>query len=264
MDVQWIKITTDMFDNRKIRHLRKLPDGDRIVLIWVMLLTMAGRSNAGGFLYLTDRIPYTTSMIANELDFEESTVQLALEAMERLDMLTATEDGICISGWEEHQNKEKLDRIREQNRLRKRKEREVKAISGNNSATERDKNVTERDKNVTVTQQNKREREERDSEIESEEEYSPLNYPTRAGSALPVPDAENVENVQNSVQNLKLGANRNVRLMQTQYENLMAAYPETFAYTIERLSDYIAQTGKYSTYKNHAAVLMTWAEEDAQ
>ena len=27
-DVKWIKITTDMFDNRKIKHLRRLPDGN--------------------------------------------------------------------------------------------------------------------------------------------------------------------------------------------------------------------------------------------
>lgn len=46
--VEWVKITTGMFDNRKIKHLRRLPDGNNIVLIWVMLLTMAGRCNAGG------------------------------------------------------------------------------------------------------------------------------------------------------------------------------------------------------------------------
>ena len=52
-EVKWIKLTTDMFDNRKIRHLRKLPEGNNIVLIWVMLLTMAGKCNAGGMIFLT-------------------------------------------------------------------------------------------------------------------------------------------------------------------------------------------------------------------
>lgn len=50
-DVKWIKISTYMFDNRKIKHLRRLPDGDNIVLIWVMLLTIAGRCNANGRVY---------------------------------------------------------------------------------------------------------------------------------------------------------------------------------------------------------------------
>ena len=80
-DVKWIKITTDMFDNRKIRHLRKLPEGNSIVLIWVMLLAMAGKCNDHGKIYLTENIPYTPKMLADELDFEENTVQLALQAL---------------------------------------------------------------------------------------------------------------------------------------------------------------------------------------
>lgn len=86
-DVKWIKITTDMFDNRKIRHLRKLPEGNSIVLIWVMLLAMAGKCNDHGKIYLTENIPYTPKMLADELDFEENTVQLALQALEQLDMI---------------------------------------------------------------------------------------------------------------------------------------------------------------------------------
>ena len=42
-EVKWIKLTTEMFDNRKIRNLRKLPEGNKIVLMWVMLLTMEGK-----------------------------------------------------------------------------------------------------------------------------------------------------------------------------------------------------------------------------
>lgn len=86
-DVKWIKITTDMFDNRKIKHLRRLPEGDSIVLIWIMLLTLAGRCNANGMIFLTENIPYTPKMLADELDFEESIVRLALEALEQLGMI---------------------------------------------------------------------------------------------------------------------------------------------------------------------------------
>lgn len=122
-DVKWIKITTDMFDNRKIRHLRRLPDGNNIVLIWVMLLTMAGRCNAGGMIFLTENIPYTPKMLADELDFEESTVLLALEALERLEMIVTNRGFFVIAGWEEHQNTDRLAEIREYNRLAKQKSR---------------------------------------------------------------------------------------------------------------------------------------------
>lgn len=117
-DVKWIKITTDMFDNRKIKHLRRLPDGNSIVLIWVMLLTLAGRCNSGGMIFLTENIPYTPKMLADELDFEESTVQLALNALEQLGMIQTSGDGfLAVTGWEEHQNIEGMEKIRESKRL---------------------------------------------------------------------------------------------------------------------------------------------------
>lgn len=132
-DVKWIKITTDMFDNRKIRHLRRLPDGNNIVLIWVMLLTMAGRCNSSGMIFLTENIPYTPKMLADELDFEESTVQLALRALEELNMIVADNGYFTIAGWEEYQNAEGLEKIKEQNRLRKRKQREKTKLLENAS-----------------------------------------------------------------------------------------------------------------------------------
>lgn len=153
-NVKWIKITTDMFDNRKIKHLRKLPDGNNIVLIWVMLLTMAGRCNANGMIFLTENIPYTPKMLADELDFEENTVQLALNSLEQFNMIVRNNGFFSIAGWSEHQNIDGLERIKEQNRLRqtKFKAKQKALLQGN---------VTD---NVAITQGNATE-EERDEEI---------------------------------------------------------------------------------------------------
>jgi len=126
----------DMFDNRKIRYLRKLPEGNSIVLIWVMLLSLAGRCNAGGMIHLTRDIPYTTKMLADELDFEENTVVLALKALEGLGMIS--QDPLSVTNWEEYQSTDKMEQIREQNRLRKQKQRALEAAS--------------RDSHVTVTE----------------------------------------------------------------------------------------------------------------
>ena len=127
-DVKWIKLTTDMFDNRKIKHLRKLPEGNNIVLIWVMLLTMAGRCNSGGMIFLTENIPYTPKMLADELDFEENTVSLALKALEQLNMIVTDNGFFTIVGWEEYQNVDRLAEIREYNRLAQQKSREKKKL----------------------------------------------------------------------------------------------------------------------------------------
>ena len=128
-EVKWVKLTTDMFDNRKIKYLRKLPEGNNIVLIWVMLLTMAGRCNSGGMIFITENIPYTPKMLADELDFEENTVLLALEALERLDMIVTDNGVFAIAGWEEYQNADKLAEIRAKDRERKRLKRaQAKAL----------------------------------------------------------------------------------------------------------------------------------------
>ena len=152
-DVKWIKITTDMFDNRKIRHLRRLPEGNNIVLIWVMLLTMAGRCNSSGMIFLTENIPYTPKMLADELDFEENTVQLALQVLEQLNMIVTNNGFFAIAGWEEYQNIEGMEKIRAQNRKRVAAYREKqKALECNVTS-----NVTTCDSNATDIEEEKEE-----------------------------------------------------------------------------------------------------------
>ena len=124
-EVQWIKIYIDMFDKRKIKKVRRLPAGNDLLLIWIMLLAMAGKCNAGGMIYITESIPFTEEDLADELDFDVNTIRLALKAFEELDMITTTPEGfINVIGWEEYQNIEGMDKIREQNRERKRLQRE--------------------------------------------------------------------------------------------------------------------------------------------
>ncbi|MDO4982164.1 MAG: phage replisome organizer N-terminal domain-containing protein [Eubacteriales bacterium] len=134
-NIQWVKLSVDMFDNKKIKHLRRLPDGDSIVLIWVMLLTMAGRCNANGLIFLTENIPYSPKMLADELGIEENTVKLALSTFEQLNMIELNDGFIMLPGWSEHQNIEGMEKIREQNRLRKQKQREnQKLLSASNGS----------------------------------------------------------------------------------------------------------------------------------
>lgn len=155
-EVKWIKITTDMFNNRKIKHLRRLPDGNSIVLIWVMLLTMAGRCNSGGMIFLTENIPYTPKMLADELEFEENTVRLALEALEQLDMIRS--DGfLSISGWEEYQNIEGMDRIREQTRQRvARFRKKQKALPSSVTVTQSNATDIEEEKDIDIEEEKER------------------------------------------------------------------------------------------------------------
>lgn len=127
-DLQWIKLNLAMFSNRKIRYIRHLPEGNNIVLIWIMLLVLAGKCNSGGMIFLTENVPYTTETLSDELGFETATVTLALRVLEELGMIQGG-GALCITNWEEYQNIEKMDRIREQNRLRKQKQRALQSAS---------------------------------------------------------------------------------------------------------------------------------------
>lgn len=154
-EVKWIKLTTDMFDNRKIRHLRKLPEGNNIVLIWVMLLTMAGKCNAGGMIFLTENIPYNSKLLAEEVDFEERVVELALKALHELGMIETDGDYFTISNWKEHQNVEGMERIREQNRIRKQNQRAKQKLAIEEShVTSRDSHATDIDKDIDIEKDN--------------------------------------------------------------------------------------------------------------
>ena len=124
-EVQWIKIYIDMFDKRKIKKVRRLPAGNDLLLIWIMLLAMAGKCNAGGHIFITENVPFTEEDLADELDFEVNTIRLALKAFEELNMITTTPEGfINILGWEEYQNIDKLAEIRAKDRERKRLKKE--------------------------------------------------------------------------------------------------------------------------------------------
>lgn len=235
-EVRWIKITTDMFDNRKIKHLRKMPEGNNIVLIWVMLLTLAGRCNAGGMIFLTENIPYTSKMLADELDFEESTVHLAIDILSKFGMIQIAEDMISISNWEEYQNVEGLERVKEQNRIRKQRQREkeklllVNDVSRDCHVTSHQCHATDIDKDIDIEKDNIS----NDILLEQSKPKKPVRH--------------------------KYGTYENVLLSDEQMEKLQSEFPFDWKERIERVSEYVASTGK--KYKDYLATIRSWAKKE--
>ena len=259
-EVKWVKLTTDMFDNRKIKHLRRLPEGNNIVLIWVMLLTMAGRCNSGGMIFLTENIPYTAKMLADELDFEENTVVLALDALEQLDMIVTDDGFFTIAGWEEYQNIEGMDKIREQNRLRQAKfKQKQKLLTGN---------VTD---NVIVTLGNALEEEE---EGDKEKEFHSINH-SSANAYIEKKVAESeLEGADAEVYKKELQEGLKLKYMGgTLGENIIRMSDEQFAYLCDNYSldeiEYYFEiikncerSGKHYKKKTHFQAFKEMAEKD--
>lgn len=125
-DVKWIRLSVDIFDNRKIKHIRRLEMGERKVLIWVYLLTLAGKCNSGGDIFITPGIPYSFEELADEIGVFTHDIEESLDIFESFGMLTCNNGVITITNWEEYQNAQGLDRIREQGRLRVQRSRQKK------------------------------------------------------------------------------------------------------------------------------------------
>jgi len=135
-DVKWIKLSTNMFEDEKIRLIEQMPDADTILIIWVKLLAQAGKTNASGYIYLSENIPYTDEMLATIFNRPISTVRLALETFKQFGMIEIDENSfISIANWEKHQNVEGMERIRNQTRERVRKHREKKKIKQKEDVT---------------------------------------------------------------------------------------------------------------------------------
>ena len=140
-------MATNIWDNRKIVQIESLPDGDTIIVIWLKLLCLAGTTNDSGMVYFTKEIPYTEQMLSTLFNRPLATIQFALKVFQEFEMISIIDDFLQISNWKKYQNIEGMDKIREQNRIRKQNQRE------------RQRNMIEqdmsRDMSRDVTQQNK-------------------------------------------------------------------------------------------------------------
>lgn len=136
-DVKWIKLATNIFDNRKIRMIESMPDGDAIIVMWVKLLCLAGNINDSGMIYFTKELPYTDQMLSTQFNMQLTTVQLALKTFEQFGMIEVIDNILHISNWEKYQSVDRLSEIREYNRIAKQKSRaKQKLLQENNDVND--------------------------------------------------------------------------------------------------------------------------------
>lgn len=222
-DVKWIKIAVDMFDNRKIKQIGSMPEGDSLLLMWVQLLCLAGNVNDGGFIYLTKEIPYTDEMLATQFNKPISTVRLALKTFEQFGMIEIINNMIFLSSWEKYQSTDRLTAIREKDRERKRRKREAEKLLPQNS---------------------------------TEIPRTSMDVP-RIDIDI---DKDKNKSISKKSPRHKHGEYQNVLLSDDDLEKLKAEFPADWDQRIQRLSEYMASSGK--SYKNHLATIRNWARRD--
>lgn len=123
-EVKWVKLNVDMFDDEKIKIIQAMPDGDAILVIWIKLIALAGKTNDGGYIYISENIPYTEEMLSVIMNKPIMTIKLAMKTFASLNMIENDTKGIYLLNFEKHQSLDKLNELKEYNRLAQQRSRE--------------------------------------------------------------------------------------------------------------------------------------------
>ena len=228
-DVKWIKITTDIFDDDKILLIESLPEADSIIVIWFKLLCLAGKQNNSGVFMMNNQIAYTDKMLATIFRRKEATIQLALQTFEQFGMIELIDGIITIPNWGKHQSLDQIETKKEYMRKYMKEYREKqKALTSKSSCKTNSK--------ANVRQADKKRKEEEKKESREEGEINIIRT--------------------------AYGEYNNVLLSDDDLAKLKEEFPSDYDNRIERLSSYMASTGK--TYDNHLATIKLWAEKDKE
>ena len=149
VQVQWLKVYTDIFDNEKMKKLLRNRDGDTYFRVWIQLLTLAAKSNQHGAILLGENIPMSKEDLAKVMHKTLNKLDKIIQDLHKLDMIIVEKDTICIKNWDMYQSADELEKLRESNRRRQQKYREKQKDSNvivTSSNTE-DKNREEKNKN---------------------------------------------------------------------------------------------------------------------
>ncbi len=122
--MDWIKVMCNILDHRKIKMIRKGPEGNTLVLLWLMMLIEAGKCDHGGYLMISDSLPYTAETLSIVTDIPLPTVQLGLATFTGLEMIDQRDGVICLKNWGKYQSEDKLEARREKDRERQQRHRQ--------------------------------------------------------------------------------------------------------------------------------------------
>lgn len=130
-EVSWIKLSTNIFSNRKVALLLNERDGDTYFRIWIQLLTIAGQCNSNGKLIIGENSPLNVQQLSKNLGKSIKKVGEILNKFIDLRMIIFENNCYEIRNWGKYQSADKLEEIRKNNRERQRKFREKSRTQAN-------------------------------------------------------------------------------------------------------------------------------------
>jgi predicted phage replisome organizer len=134
--VQWIRLKVGMFDGNSFKKIKRATIGgvnyrDKLTAIWFELLDLAGKGNANGCLVDNNEIPFETyEDIAIMLDRDTEEIELCMQFYLKEKMVELIGKVYCLTNFMQYQNKDGLEKIREQKRLAQARWREKRKAQG--------------------------------------------------------------------------------------------------------------------------------------
>ena len=121
-----VKFRVDMYDDTKFKIIDMKPERDLIHYVWTRLVTLAGKVNLEGDLYMSKNIPYTIETLAIEFNRGIDQIKLALDVLIELEMIELTEDNIYrVKNFAKHQNIKVKEKIKSKDKEEDIKNKEV-------------------------------------------------------------------------------------------------------------------------------------------
>ena len=248
----WLKLNEHFFSQVTIKYLRKLPQGDTVVIVYLKLLLVSLKSN--GVIYLRGICPSIEDEVALLIDEDAMAVSLTLQALSKINLIEqGTEDGVLqMTDFQDMVGSESGSAVRMRN-LRARKElaeNKLAALPDKAKVSQCDADVTGSDYRMTASYSNVILG---DTEIEKEiETEKKIEKETES-------DAELDQKQKSSSPHGPYGVNENVLLSDAEYDSLKKLYPD-YLVKIDYFSSYMATTGK--KYDNHYHTILQWAKKD--
>ena len=170
-DIQWFKVESDIFSNRKIQIILKLPDGDTYFRVWMQLLSIAVECGNDGRLEIGEK-PITAQDCAKIMGKTSNKMRRILEEFLELGMLQKEGETVSIKNWEKYQSIDKYENYQVQNRERQKRYREkLKKESEKSNVTTTLSNVEEEKRAEKNTKEIRKEENRREEDENGFREY---------------------------------------------------------------------------------------------
>lgn len=237
----WLKLKEDFFDERHVKALRRLPQGDSLVVVYLKMQLKSLKTE--GILPYEGFLPDSVAELAMALDEDENVVRLAVEALIKFRVVERWDnEALYMTALQRliGSESESAERVRKH-----------RAAQGNVKLLQCNADVTACNTEIEIEIEKREEK-----EIEKKRAVALDGLSAFSSSE----DDLSQKGKKIKAQKHKHGEYGNVLLTDEELAKLQAEFPTDWQRRIETLSEYMASKG--AKYKSHFVTIKSWARRD--